>query len=341
MFATTEDLGVQVIAEAGVNHNGDVTIARELVRIAAWSGADYVKFQTFVPELVVTPDAARADYQKSTDTQEDETQLALIKNLCLSFEDFKILKADCEKYSIGFMSTAFDLNSLVFLDSIGVKVHKIPSGEITNLPYLRTMAGFGKPVLMSTGMADLAEIGAAIEVLCNAGLSSEMITILHCTTQYPAQLSGVNLKALDLIANTFGLPVGYSDHTSGTEISVAAVGRGAMVIEKHFTLDRAMDGPDHAASLEPAELARLVAEVRNVSKALGKAEKVPTETELEMKPIVRRSIVASRDIETGEIFSAENLVAKRPGTGLSPMFWDDVIGRPAKRFFRCNEIIEL
>ena len=341
MAAANEDLSVLVIAEAGVNHNGDVSIARELVRIAAWSGADYVKFQTFVPKLVVTPDAARAEYQKSKDVKDDNTQLALIQNLCLSFEDFKILKEDCEKYSIGFMSTAFDLDSLVFLDGIGVELHKIPSGEITNLPYLRAIAAFGKPVLMSTGMANLDEIGAAIEVLCSSGLSSEMITILHCTTQYPAQLSGVNLKALDLIANTFGLPVGYSDHTSGTEVSVAAVGRGATVIEKHFTLDRTMVGPDHAASLEPEELARLVAEVRNVSVALGKAEKLPTEAEVEIKPIVRRSIVASRDIERGEIFSEENLAAKRPGTGLSPMFWDDVIGRPAKRFFRCNELIEL
>ena len=302
MVSANEHLKVLVIAEAGVNHNGDLSIARELVRVAAHSGADYVKFQTFVPEMVVTPDVVRAAYQKSKNNYGDDTQLGLIKDLCLGFKDFEILKSDCEDYGIGFLSTAFDMESLKFLDSLGVDFHKVPSGEITNLPYLRAMAAFGKPVFLSTGMANLEEIGAALKVLEDAGLPPEKITILHCTTQYPAELVNVNLSALDCIANVFGLRIGYSDHTLGTEISVAAVGRGATVIEKHFTLSRSMEGPDHAASLEPDELARLVSEVSNVSQALGNSKKQPVEVECEMRAIVRRSIVAARDIEEGEVF---------------------------------------
>ena len=330
-----------VIAEAGVNHNGELSLARELVKVAANAGADYVKFQTFVPDMVVTPQAGRASYQKSKANRDDDNQLKLIEGLCLKFADFNILKADCEKHGVGFISTAFDLESLVFLNNLGVDFHKIPSGEITNLPYLRTLAAFRKPLLMSTGMSNLEEIGDALQVLLDGGLSPEQVTLLHCTTQYPAELLNVNLRAIDLIADTFGLEVGYSDHTSGTEIAVAAVGRGATVIEKHFTLSRNLEGPDHAASLEPDELARMIAEIRNVSQALGEAKKAPTSAEWEMLPIVRRSIVAACDIKAGEIFSDENLAAKRPGTGLSPMYWDDVVGKPARRFFSSNEMIEL
>ena len=331
--------GVLVIAEAGVNHNGDLDIAKALVAAAAGAGADYVKFQTFVADEVVAADAPKARYQQRSGAA-GESQRDMIRRLELSLDDHLALIAECERHGIGFLSTAFDLASFDLLMALGLPLVKVPSGEITNLPLLRRMGAAGKPMLMSTGMATLEEIADALRVVAEAGTPRASITLLHCNTAYPTPMGDANLRAIATLREAFATQVGYSDHTLGIEAPLAAVALGAMVIEKHFTLDRDMEGPDHAASLLPSELAAMVAAIRNIEQALGDGVKRPTASELENRDIARRSIVAARPIRAGETFSADNLAAKRPATGLSPMRWDDVVGRVATRDYAADEAIE-
>lgn len=329
-----------VIAEAGVNHNGDLGLAKALVEAAAAAGADLVKFQTFVASRIIAPQAPKAEYQKST-TGTGESQQEMVRRLELSRGDHEVLIEHCRRFGIGFFSTAFDEQSFDLLVELGLDRVKIPSGEITNLPLLRHMTRLGKPVLLSTGMARLGEIEDAVEAIEQAGTPRRLITVLHCTTEYPAPMAEVNLRAMAALRAALGVEVGYSDHTPGIEIPVAAVALGATVIEKHFTLDRGLPGPDHQASLEPDELKAMVAAIRNVEQALGDGIKRPTPSELKNRAIARKSLVASRRIAAGEPFSASNLTAKRPGTGISPMRWDEVLGRRAPRDFSVDEIIEL
>lgn len=333
---------VMVIAEAGVNHNGDLDMAKRLVDAAAKAGADLVKFQTFKAEKIASTNARKASYQARTDDGiEPEGQLGMLKRLELTEAAHEVLVEHCAARRIGFFSTGFDLDSLDFLYALGLEQFKIPSGEITNLPYLRRVAGFGKDVILSTGMASMGDIEAAIEAVEAAGLPRDRITVLHCTTEYPAPFEEVNLRAMNTIGQAFGVRVGYSDHTQGIEVSLAAVALGASVIEKHFTLDRTLQGPDHAASLEPQELAALVQGVRRVEKSLGHPEKRRTASEASNVAVARKSIVAARPIAVGELFSDENLAAKRPGEGMSPMRWDEVVGRVAPRDFAQDEEIHL
>lgn len=330
-----------IIAEAGVNHNGDMGLAKQLIAAAAEAGADLVKFQTFIASNIISKHAPKAEYQKEA-TDPAESQREMVRKLELSRDQHIELIAECNKQGIGFFSTAFDLDSIGLLEELGVNdIVKIPSGELTNLPYLRCLTRHGKHVLLSTGMANLGEIEAAITVIEQAGTNRKNITVLHCTTEYPTPMEDVNLLAMVNIGKAFGVKVGYSDHTPGIEVPIAAVALGATVIEKHFTLDKNLPGPDHRASLEPAELKAMVQGIRNIEKALGDGIKRPSPSELKNKPIARKSIVASRSIKAGELFSEENLMAKRPGTGLSPMLWDTVIGRPAPRDFNEDELIEL
>ncbi|MEQ1742881.1 MAG: N-acetylneuraminate synthase [Candidatus Nitrotoga sp.] len=329
-----------IIAEAGVNHNGDIELARQLIDAAAEAGADLVKFQTFNANRQVTRTAKKADYQNQT-TDSKESQHEMLRQLELSAEMHKELIAHCAVRNIGFFSTGFDIESVDLLVSLGQDHFKIPSGEITNLPYLRHIGRLGKAVILSTGMATMGEIEAAIDVLEQAGTLRANITVLHCTTEYPTPMAEVNLRAMQSIHTAFGLAVGYSDHTSGIEVAIAAVALGASVIEKHFTLDRNLPGPDHKASLEPDELKAMVSAIRNIEIALGDGIKRLTSSEVRNKPIARKSLVASLAISAGEIFSAENLTAKRPGTGISPMRWDEIIGRTAPRAFTADELIEL
>ena len=329
-----------VIAEAGVNHNGDLAVARRLIDVAADAGADLVKFQTFSADRLVTAQAQKAAYQAS-DRDAGESQHAMLRRLELTPAMHRELLAHCGARGIGFFSTAFDIESLDLLATLGLKRFKIPSGEITNLPYLRHVGGFGKPLIMSTGMATIEEIGAALAVLEKAGTAREWITVLHCNTQYPTPMADVNLRAMLDIRDRFGVPVGYSDHTLGIEVAIAAVALGAMIIEKHFTLDRGMPGPDHKASLEPAELSAMVAAIRNVERALGDGVKRPSASELPNRAVARKSLVAACAIHQGEAFSAGNLAVKRPGSGVSPMRFDEVVGRKAPRNFLADELIEL
>lgn len=330
-----------IIAEAGVNHNGDMALARELIAAAALAGADLVKFQTFVAKNMIAASAPKAEYQKNT-TGSGESQLEMVRRLELSRHDHEVLIEECRRHGIGFFSTAFDAESFDLLDELGcLELIKIPSGELTNLPLLRYMTRLAKPVLLSTGMATLGEIEAAIAAVEAAGTPRGLITVLHCTTEYPTPMEDVNLRAMAGIGHAFGVPVGYSDHTPGIEVPIAAVALGATVIEKHFTLDRNLPGPDHQASLEPHELKAMVDGIRHIERALGDGIKRPSASELKNKPIARKSIVARRAIAAGEVFSADNLAAKRPGTGLSPMRWDEVIGRTAPRAFAADELIEL
>lgn len=330
---------VKIIAEAGVNHNGSIDLAFRLIDAAADAGADYVKFQTFKAENLVTPDAIKAEYQQKNIASDDDSQFRMLKELELSQSDFRILADYCKEKNIGFLSTPFDLESIEFLKTLDMDYWKIPSGEITNYPYLVTIARIGQPVIMSTGMSNLEEVRDAVGVLCEKGLSRDMITLLHCTTMYPTPFSDVNLRAMETLATLETGAVGYSDHTRGIEVPVAAVALGAQVIEKHFTLDRSMPGPDHKASLEPAELASMVTAIRNVEAALGTNVKTPSSAEIPNIPVARRSIVAKRDIRPGEIFTAENLTTKRPGTGLSPMLWNKIIGTVSDRAYRKDEQI--
>ena len=327
-----------IIAEAGVNHNGSFDLAKQLVDKAVWAGADCIKFQTFNSKNLVSKNAQKAEYQKKT-TDSSETQLDMLKKLELSKEEFIELRDYCSQKGIMFLSTPFDLESIDFLASIGVKTWKVPSGEITNYPFLRAIGKRKESVIMSTGMCTLDEVRDAIQVLNTFGTSD--ITLLHCTTEYPAPYDSVNLKAMLTLQNEFGFKIGYSDHTKGIEIPVAAVAMGASVIEKHFTLDKNMEGPDHKASLEPDELKQMVQSIRNVELALGDKKKKTSEAEKKNIAIARKSIVAACDIKKGEIFTEENLTAKRPGNGVSPMNWAEVMGKDAKRDFSEDELIEL
>lgn len=330
-----------VIAEAGVNHNGDMALAKRLIAAAAEAGADLVKFQTFIANNIVSKTAPKADYQKNT-TDPGESQQHMIRQLELSRENHVELINECKNYGIGFFSTAFDHDSIDLLEDLGALDYvKVPSGELTNLPYLRYLTRRGKPVFLSTGMATLGEIEAAIAVVEQAGTPRDRITVLHCTTEYPTPMDEVNLSAMANMGKAFGVAIGYSDHTQGIEVPIAAVALGASVIEKHFTLDRSLPGPDHRASLEPEELKAMVSGIRNIEKAMGDGIKRPGPSELKNKPIARKSLVAAQPIKVGDPFTSENLVAKRPGTGVSPMRWDEVIGRKAPRDFDEDELIEL
>jgi N,N'-diacetyllegionaminate synthase len=331
---------VLVIAEAGVNHNGRIDLAFELVDAAVRSGADIVKFQTGKPEQLVCRNAPKAEYQRAT-TGSAESQFDMIRRLMLSDEEHAALSRYCADAGIEFLSTPFDLESVDLLKSLGIRRWKIPSGEITNLPLLRKIGSFRQEVIMSTGMANLGEIEVALGALEEAGTKRADVVILHCTTEYPAPVAEVNLRAMETMGRAFGTRTGYSDHTIGIAIPLAAAALGASVIEKHFTLDRQMEGPDHKASLEPRELAEMVAGIRAIEEALGDGIKRPSTSELKNKPIARKSIVAARNITAGETLTADNITTKRPGTGLSPMIWDQVIGRSANRDYLADEEIEL
>ena len=331
---------VIIIAEAGVNHNGNYDLAVKMIHEAKRAGADYVKFQTAVPELVISTFAPKAEYQKET-TGADESQLDMCRAIHLPLTDYVKLAAICKEEGIGFMSTPFDLVSIDVLEELDMDYWKIPSGEITNLPYLRKIASKHRPVIMSTGMCEMQEIADALAVLEAGGLTRDQITLLHCNTQYPTPFADVNLAAMHTIAATFGTKVGYSDHTRGIEVPIAAVVMGAKVIEKHFTLDCNMEGPDHKASLEPHQLKAMVDAIRNVEEAIGSAEKHATASETPNKEVARKSIVAARAIAKGEVLTEENITVKRPGNGISPMLWDSVIGTKAKRDFIYDELIEL
>jgi N,N'-diacetyllegionaminate synthase len=329
-----------IIAEAGVNHNGDLGLAKQLIDVAAEAGADLVKFQTFNASRQVTTTAKKADYQTQT-TDISETQHEMLRRLELTEAMHHELIAHCASRNIGFFSTGFDIESVDLLMSLGLVYFKIPSGEITNLPYLRHIGQLGKTVILSTGMSNLGDIEAALDVLEQAGTARAQISVLHCTTEYPTPMNEVNLRAMQSIQTAFGVAVGYSDHTSGIEVAIAAVAMGATVIEKHFTLDRNLPGPDHKASLEPEELKAMVAAIRNIEIALGDGIKRLTPSEARNKPVARKSLVASQVIKAGEVFSAQNITTKRPGTGISPMRWNEIMGRAASRDFVADELIEL
>lgn len=331
-------MSVLIIAEAGVNHNGDINLAYRLIDAAKAAGADIVKFQTFNPDLEVSRFAPKAEYQKAN-TANDESQLSMLRQLALKKEDFINLKAYCEKVEIGFLSTPFEEESVEFLTKLDCRLWKIPSGEITNYPFLVKIAKTGWPIIMSTGMSDMEEVEAAINILRENNCGE--ISLLHCTTEYPAPFEDVNLKAMLTMKEYFDVKVGYSDHTPGIEIPVAAVAMGAEIIEKHFTLDKNLEGPDHKASLEPHELKAMIAAIRNVEKAMGNGSKIPAASEIKNKEIARKSIIAKCNIRGGEIFTEDNITTKRPGNGISPMRWKDVLGTAAKRDFLEDELIEL
>ena len=330
---------ILIIAEAGVNHNGNLDTAIKLVDAAVTSGADAVKFQSFTAERLVASGAPKAEYQKET-TGTAGSQLEMIRKLQLSEDAHKRLFEYCKEQQIPFLSSPFDLDSIELLHRLGLEIFKIPSGEITNLPYLRKLGALSKKLILSTGMADLGEIGDALDVLIQAGTGSENITILHCNTEYPTPFEDANLKAIVTIRAAFpGIEIGYSDHTPGIEAPIAAVALGAAVIEKHFTLDRNMEGPDHRASLEPHELKAMVAAIRNIENAMGSGIKKPSPSELKNKPIARKSIVAANSIVKGEVFTDINLTVKRPGTGISPMRWDQVLGQVAQKDYEKDELV--
>lgn len=330
-------MSVIIIAEAGVNHNGSIKLAKKMIDKAKEAGADYVKFQTFVPEKLVSQFAEKAEYQKR-ETGSSESQLEMLKKLALTQEDFVELKAYCEKRQIGFLSTPFDMESIGFLEGLDMDFWKIPSGEITNLPYLEAIGKTGRKVVMSTGMCEMKEIQEAIQVLEASGAGD--ITILHCNTEYPTPVEDVNLLAMKQMVDVFHKSIGYSDHTIGIEIPVAAAALGAVVIEKHFTLDCNMEGPDHKASLEPEALKKMVEQIRLVEQALGDGIKVPSESEKKNISVVRKSIVAAVPIQKGERYTEQNLTVKRPGTGISPMKWHEMIGKTAQRAYEKDEMIE-
>lgn len=328
-----------IIAEAGVNHNGSLETALKLVDAAALSGADYVKFQAFKSDKIVTGDGKTADYQK--DNTRAVSQLEMLRRLELPYEDFSIIANRCRQNGIGFLSTPFDLESIDFLASLDMDFMKVPSGEITNLPYLRKISRLRMPIILSTGMSTLADVEGALQVLYDGGVSRNDITVLHCNTQYPTPYSDVNLKAMTTMREAFGVNVGYSDHTPGIVVPMAAVALGASVIEKHFTLDKSMEGPDHIASLDPDELAEMVRGIRHVSMALGSPMKKVTPSEKKNMTAARKSIVAAADIKKGETFTENNLTVKRPGNGISPMHWDRIVGRTALRSYHADDLIDL
>ena len=329
---------VYIIAEAGVNHNGSLENAKKLVFVAKYAGVDAVKFQTFNTDSLVTKTAVKAEYQVHN-TGNDNSQYEMLKSLELSQEDYKELKMLCDELGIEFMSTPFDLESIEQLEKLNVNRFKLPSGEITNYPYLVKLAKTHKPIIMSSGMATVDDIEAAITVLKENG--AEDLSLLHCTTEYPAPFEEVNLKAMEYLKNRFGLKIGYSDHTKGIEVPIAAVAIGAEIIEKHFTLDKNMEGPDHKASLEPDELLAMVKAIRNVELSMGDGEKRPSKSETKNRVVARKSIVAKKRILKGEKFTEDNLTTKRPGIGISPMLWNEVIGKNAKNTFEVDELITL
>jgi N,N'-diacetyllegionaminate synthase len=331
---------ILIIAEAGVNHNGDLALAKQLIDVAADAGADLVKFQTFSADRLATRQTKKADYQSVT-TDSAETQHQMLSRLELSANMHHELIAYCATRNIEFFSTGFDIESVDFLISLGINRFKIPSGEITNLPYLSHIGQFSEPVIISTGMATMGDIEAAIDVLEQAGTPRSLITVLHCTTEYPTPMAEVNLRAMQSMQAAFGVAVGYSDHTAGIEVAIAAVALGATVIEKHFTLNKNLPGPDHKASLEPYELKAMVSAIRNIEIALGDGIKRLTPSEARNKPVARKSLVASKAIKAGEVLSGENITTKRPGTGISPMSWGAVMGRIAVRDFAEDELIQL
>lgn len=330
-------MSIYIIAEAGVNHNGSLAIAKELAEAAKEAGADCVKFQTFKAEKLVSRSARKAAYQEGTTGE--GTQADMLKQLELSYDAFRELKAHCDRIGIQFLSTPFDPDSIAFLDTMDMPFWKVPSGEVTNAPYLAAIGKTGKPVVLSTGMCTLEEVGAAIRVLRENG--SGEIRLLQCNTEYPTPFEDVNLRAMATMREAFGLETGYSDHTRGIEAPIAAAALGAGIIEKHFTLDRNMEGPDHKASLEPGELAAMVQAIRHIELALGTGVKTPSPSERKNIAAARKSLVAARAIRQGETLTAENLAVKRPGTGVSPMRWDEVIGTKAVRDFEEDELIEL
>jgi len=327
-----------IIAEAGVNHNGSIEMAKQLIDVAKMADADYVKFQTFKAKNVVTRSAAKADYQKAF-MGEDESQYNMIKKLEIDRDAHDELISHCQQKGIKFLSTAFDHGSVELLAKLEIPLYKIPSGEITNLPYLRHIGSMGKPIIMSTGMCTLNEVRDALNILVESGADKDKISILHCNTEYPTPVNDVNLKAMLTMRDEFGVKVGYSDHTLGIEIPIAAVAIGATIIEKHFTLDRSLPGPDHAASLEPNELKKMVNKIRNIEKALGNGVKEPSSSEIKNMSIARKSIVAKKSIKKGDKFSEKNLTVKRPGTGISPMEWENVIGKVASYNFEIDDLI--
>lgn len=329
---------VFIIAEAGVNHNGSIELAKKLIDAASESGADAVKFQTFKAEKLVSKNAQKAEYQKKT-TDAQESQFDMIKKLELDLNTHKELIAYCKTQKIMFLSTPFDHDSIELLKTLGLEIFKIPSGEITNLPYLRHIGKLGKKVILSTGMADIGEIEDALDVLINSGTKKENITVLHANTMYPTPMEDVNLKAMVTIGNTFDIAFGYSDHTLGIEVDIAAVAMGANVIEKHFTLDKTMEGPDHKASLEPDELKTMVSAIRNIELALGSSIKKPSKSEIPNMSVARKSIVAKTEIKKGDKLSEDNIAIKRPGNGISPMRWDEYMGKIANKDYVEGDII--
>lgn len=330
-----------VIAEAGVNHNGSLELAKKLVVEAQNAGADIIKFQSFKTEMLVTKNASQADYQRLNSGNCNNSQYNMLKSLELNHHQQKELMHFCIEHNIKFLSTAFDLDSIDFLHTLNIGLWKIPSGEITNFPYLKKIAEYNEPTILSTGMCNMDDIENAVFVLLSHGLCKDKLSILHCNTEYPTPMQDVNLKVMSTLKKKFGVKVGYSDHTQGIEIPIAAVALGACIIEKHFTLDRNLPGPDHKASLEPSELKAMVQAIRNVEKALGSTIKRVSPSEAKNINIARKSIVASRDIKKGEIFSEENLTTKRPGNGISPMQWDSVLGKKACKDFIADELITL
>ena len=331
-------MNVFVIAEAGVNHNGSIKLAKELITAAAESGADAVKFQTFKTENLVSKTAQKAEYQKKT-TDALESQFDMIKKLELNMETHKELIDYCQEKDIMFLSTPFDHGSIDMLNNLELQIFKIPSGEITNLPYLRHIGSLARKVILSTGMSTLQEVDDALTILTGVGMKSENITVLHANTMYPTPFEDVNLKAMMTIQQECGIAVGYSDHTLGIEVDIAAVAMGASIIEKHFTLDKNMDGPDHKSSLEPEELKAMVSAIRNIEKAMGDSEKKPSPSESVNINIARKSIVASQNIEKGETLTEENITTKRPGSGISPIKWDSVIGSTATKSYNRDDLI--
>jgi len=330
-----------IIAEAGVNHNGSMEFAKQLIDAAAEAGVDYVKFQTFKAENLVVKTAKKATYQQVNVPNTDNSQYQMLKKLELSIEQHYELIDYCKNKDVKFLSTAFDLESIELLSKLNLGFWKIPSGELTNYPYLKRIARENQPVILSTGMSTIEEIKAAVHVLTKHGTDKQHITILHCNTQYPTPIQDVNLLVMQAISKEIDVKIGYSDHTLGIEIPIAAVALGATIIEKHFTLNRNMEGPDHKASLEPQELKNMVEAIRNVEKALGSSEKIVSQSEVENKDIARKSIVAACDIKKGEIFTEENITVKRPGNGISPMLWEEVLGTCASRNFNEDELIVL
>jgi len=331
-------MSVFIIAEAGVNHNGSVDLAKQLIDVAVDSGADAVKFQTFKAENLVSKNTQKADYQKQT-TDASESQFDMLKKLELDVETHKKLIAYCQEKDIMFLSTPFDHDSIDMLNDLGLEIFKIPSGEITNLPYLRHIGSLSKKVVLSTGMSNLKEVGDALSILINAGTLKDNITVLHANTMYPTPMEDVNLNAMLTIQKEFSVDIGYSDHTLGIEVDIAAVAMGASCIEKHFTLDKTMNGPDHKASLEPEELKAMVGAIRNIEKALGSSEKKLSLSESENIKIVRKSIVASQDIKNGELLTEKNITVKRPGNGINPMMWDNIIGTVATKDYKIDSLI--